>query len=276
MPETRRKAFTLIELLVVIAIVGVLMALLLPAVQQAREAARRTQCRSHLKQFGLALNNYHASHACFPLGANQYVQRINPDFMNAYYMLLPYIEADNVYNSMNVDLGSRVRSRNETALMQSIGLFTCPSDQRNTPTLSTSGIINNPHTSYGLSFGTAPCRQYCIADPTGTTCATDPVWGFTTNVRCNGLFGFVSTGHRTMSNVIDGTAFTIAMGEQSRIIKQVDTFPNTWAQLGWFGSSDSWGSFQSAFAYTVPQINASPTATFIAPPCLTTTTDPCA
>ena len=275
MLKPRTKAFTLIELLVVIAIIAVLIALLLPAVQMAREAARRTQCRNNLKQIGLALNNYISTYKMLPLGNAQYADYrwavggacgVNGcvDFMNAFYMILPYVEGDNIYNANNFLLGSRFKSRNNTALTQIVGSYLCPSDFPNVP--SNAATINNPQASYGLSFGTAPCRQWFF----GTN---NPLWGYPNFIPCNGLFGFVDQDPRTFRDVIDGSAFTIAVGEQSRFINEPETFDNTWAQLGWFGSGlNPWGSFQTSFAYEVPKINAGPATgppvPQPAPPCL--------
>ena len=99
----RQRGFTLIELLVVIAIIAVLIALLLPAVQQAREAARRTQCKNNLKQLGLALHNYHDLYNKFP---NSYIAVINgtPVDNNVSGIgtkLLPYLDQANLYNQWN-------------------------------------------------------------------------------------------------------------------------------------------------------------------------------
>ena len=96
---TRRslRGFTLIELLVVIAIIAILIALLLPAVQQAREAARRSQCKNNLHQLGIALHNYADAHRCFPMN------RTGRTYYNwsGLAMLAPFIEEANLYNSLD-------------------------------------------------------------------------------------------------------------------------------------------------------------------------------
>ncbi len=99
----RLQGFTLIELLVVIAIIAILIALLLPAVQQAREAARRTQCKNNMKQLGLALHNYHDVANCFPPGYTQDNRYPTGGFQghSVFYYLLPYIEQTNLYNTFD-------------------------------------------------------------------------------------------------------------------------------------------------------------------------------
>src|SRR6476620_4616699 len=92
----RRRAFTLIELLVVIAIIGVLVGLLLPAVQQSREAARRGQCSNNLKQLGLAVHNFEHVQQTLPSS------RLGPQHATWTIQVLPYMEQDNLYNSWNL------------------------------------------------------------------------------------------------------------------------------------------------------------------------------
>jgi prepilin-type N-terminal cleavage/methylation domain-containing protein len=119
------RGFTLIELLVVIAIIGVLVALLLPAVQQAREAARRTQCRNNLKQIGVALHNYHLTHQSLPFGYNSHGTGWSA-------MILPELDLMNIYETLVFTEGGMgnwdVPGPNRTALAIQIPVFKCPTN----------------------------------------------------------------------------------------------------------------------------------------------------
>lgn len=122
------RGFTLIELLVVIAIIAILIALLLPAVQQAREAARLTQCRNNLKQLGLALHNYHDVNGLFPI--HQGYQLGTGKYWGALPLLLPYLEQANLYSRLNFSDFTTCETTNPMALMrkQVYAFHVCPSD----------------------------------------------------------------------------------------------------------------------------------------------------
>ena len=101
MTPISRRGFTLIELLVVIAIIAVLIALLLPAVQQAREAARRSQCKNNLKQLGLAMHNYESTHRTFPGGLSTPSASGITGYATTLVEMLPYVEQAQIYNQYN-------------------------------------------------------------------------------------------------------------------------------------------------------------------------------
>ncbi len=161
LPRNRIRGFTLIELLVVIAIIAILIALLLPAVQQAREAARRTQCKNNLKQYGLALHNYHDVHKMFvPNGVAGTTENVGGRYKQAWLawsgtsMLLPYIDQAPIYNK--IDFGWRWDSNrngnvNNTMARSRVPGFVCPSD----PGADASYTANMAPTSYTISAGPA-------------------------------------------------------------------------------------------------------------------------
>ncbi len=128
----RRRAFTLIELLVVIAIIAVLIALLLPAVQQAREAARRSQCQNNMKQLGLALHNYHDTHKIFPPGAFAEPRLDETPIENGnglgfHVMILPFIDQAPLYQKFNKNVTSWGSSGNSAHAKIAIPGYLCPS-----------------------------------------------------------------------------------------------------------------------------------------------------
>jgi prepilin-type N-terminal cleavage/methylation domain-containing protein/prepilin-type processing-associated H-X9-DG protein len=153
----RTSAFTLMELLVVIAIIGVLLGLLLPAVQKVRAAAARTHCSGKLRQLGTALHNYHGDYGRFPPGIGDFPRGGGQPFGNALLHLLPYLEQDNLVRSSNQWDDGWLHS-------QPVKAFLCPAD----PTVGTDGLVRDRLGDiWGASSYAGNAQVFCQVDPFG-------------------------------------------------------------------------------------------------------------
>ncbi len=226
----RRRGFTLIELLVVIAIIAVLIALLLPAVQQAREAARRSQCKNNLKQLGLALHNYHDVYNKFPIG-NQWQNGFGPSF---YAGLLPYMDQAPLFNRLTFNGshtgwtgaggGSAGNANGAQINTSAIPTIVCPSSPMDALIQDGNGGARQTGACYvGISGAVDEDRTSAAAPAAdtdgftelrqvggGNCCATNSQNGF---YSAGGLL--VSGEAIGMHQNTDGTSNTMILGETS-------------------------------------------------------------
>lgn len=224
------RGFTLIELLVVLAIIAVLVVLLLPAVQQSREAARRTQCRNNLKQIGIALHAYHESLKVFPPGRiTNFAQPGEGRCWSAYAHLLPYMGENAIYNAVNFSLNpeqgatAAAVAQNTTALNQTLETLLCPTDLYNQKLQGDSGVHNYPLCT-GNNLPVSPRNPWSL-----------PV---------NGVF-FENSSVR-IQDIVDGTSQTACVSE---------TIKSEGGPSVWDGSSHTNG-----FVLTRGNTNAPPNA----------------
>lgn len=245
-----RRAFTLIELLVVIAIIAILIALLLPAVQQAREAARRTQCRNSLKQIGLALANYESTFSTLPIGMQSGFTRPNWRLS-----LFPYIDQAPLFNQLNFSAsfqGNALGTGNTVLSNFSIPMYKCPSS----PLPSNPTDMNN---SQGCMVPDYVGIMGATPDPAGrTTLGSASNYGGT--YMANGmLLGNQITRYRDCT---DGLSNTMIVGEQSGSVGTTDIrsrYYGGWTGMTFAGQisntipngADSWSTGCTAVRYAI-------------------------
>ncbi len=208
-PSVARRAFTLIELLVVIAIIAILIALLLPAVQQAREAARRTQCRNNLKQFGLAMHNYENAYKCFQRANYSSVTTSSTGWQGfaGHVMLLPYLDQAPLYNQINFTQ-SFWGGSNATLKATRLAAFLCPSDSgwRYGTYGNDPGNTNGGGNNYCVSGGPSLLMLGATGGTVGGTPGT-PI-AFVDQIGVCNLFRNI-----TIADIRDGTSNTLAASE---------------------------------------------------------------
>lgn len=248
MRRSRNHGFTLIELLVVIAIIAILIALLLPAVQQAREAARRTQCRNNLHNIGIAIHNYHDTSKMFPpgtiaLGATNYAA---PYVLNTtgWVLMLPYIDQAPLYNQYNFNLASCNAkpfapgtvmgggNANSAFTGQRLEVLTCPSDPEGGAFVAQGGSAAGSGGHYDFSNG----RRISYALNGGAYFENMPAWSSPATSlflrERRGAFG--NDGAASIRDIRDGTSNSVVIGETWQR-KCSDNFGPWFASGAWTG-----------------------------------------
>ncbi|WP_437188416.1 DUF1559 domain-containing protein [Planctomicrobium sp. SH668] len=224
----RNKGFTLIELLVVIAIIAVLIALLLPAVQQAREAARRSQCKNNLKQIGLAIHNYHDTHSCFPPGSTGYAAYEGPDKVPNWRLhIFPQLEQSAIFNRLDFTSEGRTFSGMNTSAPNvqllsgfQVPVYNCPSSATDPYGVAVSW--NPDHNAAKIQVPMYIGVAGAVIDsgaqfPAGRQVGFTNVYGTFSN---NGIFNWNKCAR--MRDCTDGTSNTLMVAEQSGKVGNID------------------------------------------------------
>jgi prepilin-type N-terminal cleavage/methylation domain-containing protein/prepilin-type processing-associated H-X9-DG protein len=201
------RAFTLVELLVVIAIIGVLVALLLPAVQAAREAGRRAQCINHLKQYGLALHNYHSARDTFPPGTYMRTALAQDFYANANAALLPYFEQAALHGLY--DQRKQWEKQPTGVASTVIPIFKCPSSSAPNPMVNDLLEVVANQSTYGVAeyaFCMGATDAFCVRPGAIVNPGEIPA-------SQQGMFN-IAWG-ASIRQITDGTSNTIAIGEAS-------------------------------------------------------------
>jgi prepilin-type N-terminal cleavage/methylation domain-containing protein len=239
MQTGHRRAFTLVELLVVIAIIGILVALLLPAIQSAREAARRTECVNNMKQIGIALQNYHDTYRTFPLGSFNLREVWPSNGTNWRALILQFMEQGAVWEQLTFSAdpavhfmaggaaGTAALNGNESLKNFDLKAYRCPSGT--IKPFDTSGGSNNSGIAMNVQYVGVQGAARPVPGPDVNRGTWDCGHGWSCN---NGLL--VPNECFGMQDASDGTSNTMIVAEQSGLVALVNRTSNYYG--GWYGT----------------------------------------